>query len=260
MENQKYAILMSACINPPELNVITHAVHRSNPIIRLNDYKTSLLFWMAYKEPRIKSIIFVENSGYNLTELYELIDTHNVYKREIEILQFQAKEIPKKLHYGYSELEIIDYAFDNSKCIAHIDYVIKVTGRLTFPKVSDLININSNNYNFISDCRDFNILKSSKHYILTTIFIVERSFYKQVLYKARLRMLDMNCGLIEVLYYEILKPLYNTHPDKIILRFPFNVDPVGVGAHWGVDYSSFKKTALSFLRNISRRVLPGLWI
>lgn len=260
MHNQKYALLMTACIEPSASNVQNHLIHRSSPTTRLNDYKTALDFWLTYDEPLIESILFVENSGYQLNELVDLADENNIYNRKIEFLQFNASPIPFGLHYGYSELEILDYAFENSKLIKETDYIIKVTGRIFFPSLSDLIKVNRKEYDFMADCKDFNLLGVSKHYVITTIFVTSKDFYNRMLYNSKVLMSGMNCGLMEMLYFELLKPLHLKDPGKIMLRFPFNVSPVGIGAHWGVNYLSYKKRFHSFFISVCRKLLPNFWV
>jgi hypothetical protein len=63
----------------------------------------------------------------------------------------------------------------------------------------------------------------------------------------------------ETLYYHLLKPL-SQKDKRILLRFPFNVDPVGYGAHWNVNYNSFPKKIESVLRGITRVLVPDFHI
>ena len=104
MTGVKYVLLMTACIRPSEINIRKHAIWRNDPKIRLNDYKKALDYWLIYPDQRISGIVFVENSGYNLDDLRELVAHGNVYQRKVEFLQYEANEIPPVLHYGYSEV------------------------------------------------------------------------------------------------------------------------------------------------------------
>jgi hypothetical protein len=259
MNNPKFLLLMTACIKPSDYNLSNHSISRGDPIVRLNDYKIALRHWLSHQDERINSIVFVENSGYDLIELKEIVAGENTYNRKIEFLQCMASVIPTGIHYGYSELEMIDYAFEHSKLLTGADCFIKVTGRLYFPNVSKLLNKMKNQL-VMADSRDFKILNKSKHYILTTIVIAEVEFYKANLYDVKKSMVKGKTDLMESIYYSILKPLYLQDPRKYMLRFPFEVEPVGVGAHWNVDYQSKKKKLESFLRNVVRTVLPKLWI
>lgn len=256
----KYALLLTACINPKPNAAGKDMVKRRDPLVRLADYKASIKFWLNYNDPRIRGIVFVENSGYDLSSLQAFANSNNQYKRNVEFLQFPASAIPDGLHYGYSELEMIDYAFTNSQLIQSSDSFIKTTGRLYFPKLSKLLDKISLHCDFASDARDYSYKKISKHYVITTLFVVQKEFYKKVLHNTRLKMLSIGESHIETLYYYILKPMYTKSSQKVILRFPFNVDPVGVGAHWNTSYNSFRKKSESFVRSIFRIVAPSLWI
>lgn len=258
--NTSFALLLTACINPTTNVAGEPMVRRSDPLVRLSDYLASIKFWLNYDDPRITAIVFVENSGYDLSSLIEFTRASNPNKRPIEFLQLAASPIPNGLHYGYSELEMIDYAFKNSQLIQSCNFFIKTTGRLYFPKLSKLLNKISPRCNFASDARDYSFRKINKHYVITTLFVVQKDFYEKVLLNTRLQMASNGQSHIETLYFYILKPLYKKSSRTLMLRFPFNVDPVGVGAHWNTSYSSLKKKRESFVRSILRVVTPGLWI
>ncbi len=257
---QRYILLMTACIRPPETNIHRHAIWRNDPEVRLTDYKTALEFWLQYPDPRISGIVFVENSGYDLCDLKDLARRRNPFGRQTEFLQIAAAPIPEGLHYGYSEAEMIDHAFMKSTLISACSHVIKVTGRIFFPGLSRLLNRIGNQHLIVTDCRDFRLFHIRRQMILTTLFIVRKDFYLDKLYDAKQKMISTRTGLIEWMYYQILRPLYRARPGDMILRFPFNVEPVGFGAHWNIDYSSGKKKLAAAGRAISRFLFPALWI
>lgn len=257
---QKYILLMTACIQPSQVNISRHAIWRNDPEIRLNDYKTALEFWLRYPDQRISGIVLVENSGYDLEELRKLASRLNPHNRDTEFLQIRAAAIPEGLHYGYSEVEMIDHAFTQSSLIRNCAHVIKVTGRIFFPDLSRLLNRVRNHHLIVTDCRDFRFLHIRRRMILTTLFIVRKDFYMDSLFEARQQMVATHTGLIEWMYYRILRPLYDARPRDLVLRFPINVEPVGFGAHWNIDYSSRKKKLISTGRGMLRFLFPALWI
>lgn len=251
----EYVLLMTACIAPQNVN---RYAFRENSLIRYNDYKRALLYWLSYNDNRITGILFAENSGFDLNELQQISEAQNLYNREIEILQFKESQRQPGIHYGYSEMEIIDYVIDNSKLLKPGSILIKTTGRLYFPRLKYLLNVqDKKQYDFFADSRDYKLWKKEKHDILTTIFLVQPWFYKKYLYNAKLQLAMNNCHHMEPLYFRILKPLAS---EKVRLRFPFNVNPVGVGAHWNIDYTSPKKRIESLFRSFFRKLLPGFKI
>lgn len=257
---QKYVLLMTACIRPSADNISRHAIWRNDPEVRLNDYRTALDYWLRYPDRRISAIVFIENSGYDLQELRDLARTGNPFGRETEFLQIRAARIPEGLHYGYSEAEMIDHAFTESHLIRQYDHIIKVTGRIFFPGLSRLLDRVRERHLIVTDCRDFRIFRIRRQMILTTLFIVRKDFYAERLLDAKARMVSTQTGLIEWMYYRILRPLYDARPRDLVLRFPINVEPVGFGAHWNIDYSSRKKKLISRGRGMLRFLFPALWI
>jgi hypothetical protein len=257
--SQHIILIMTACIQVPQENLGIHDIYRSDTLVRFNDYKTSLKSWLGHQDDRITGIVFIENSGYDLSELKEMAASENRFHRNIEFLQLIGGPIPPGVHYGYAPLEMIDYAFENSALIAKSDYIMNVTGRLYFPTASRLID-KLKNHLFIADSRDYGFFHIQRHYILVTIFIAKTDFYRKYLYNTRHTMAHKKNDHMETLYFSILKPLYDKNPKQFILRFPFNVEPVGIGAHLNVSYQSRKKRIASSLRNVCRRVLPFLWI
>lgn len=256
---KNFALLLTACIMPADATIQGTNLQRNNPAVRLEDYKKSLIYWLNYKDERIKSIIFVENSGYNLADLRELTAKNNKANREIEFLQFEASAVPPGLHYGYQELEMIDNALAHSKLLHQANYIIKATGRLYFPALSKLLDTIKANQVFISDSRDFDFLNQSHHYVLTTLFIAQKQFYLKYLYKAKDTMVK-STSLMELLFYHILKPLHNTAPEKVVLRFPFNVNPVGVSATLNKSYVSKKQKIVFMFRGVCRVLFPSFWV
>lgn len=249
-------ILMTACINPPKINLERHSIHRSNPLVRLEDYKKALTFWLNYDDKRIRGIVFIDNSNYDLNILRDLALNGNTFKRKVEFLQINASPIPKGVHYGYSELELIDAAFENSELINEYDFVIKTTGRLYFPKLTKLLNRIKPETKIMTDCRDFEFLNKKANYILTTIFVVQKDFYKKHLIHKK----DKMTSHLEVLFYKILKPLSKENPNEVVIRFPINNEPVGYGAHWDISYSSYKKVLMNMLRGTLRWLIPNFYI
>lgn len=255
----RYCLLITACIKPKQVTV--NPIHRIDPEIRTQDYITALKFWLGYEQTYFEAIVFVENSGVDLTLLKNVVAAENKYSLKVEFLQLDSSPVPEGIHYGFSELEMIDFAVDHSKLIANSSHIIKVTGRLYFPQLSRLLKGIPENIEFASDSRDYQVGGRSQHYIVTTLFIVEKRFYLSYLYNAKRSMNTIfEYSLEETLFFQILKPLFIKKLNHIILRFPFTLTPVGFGAHWNIDYSSFKKRTSTLIRDIFRVILPSFWI
>jgi len=249
---------MTACIHPKNLN---RSSFRDDPVLRMEDYKKAFTYWLQFEDARITAIVFAENSGYNLQELILIAKNKNTFSRKIEFLE--VKESPRLpgIHYGYSDMEIIDYAVDNSKLLTEDATIIKTTGRLYFPKLKKLLDEQDKfQYNFFADSRDYKIGKREKHYIITTLFLADVSFYKKYLFNVKQQLVSGSSSHMETAYFQVLKPMSLLKSNKINLRFSYNVDAVGIGAHWNVNYASTTYRLSSFLRLAFRKVLPGFKI
>ena len=256
--SKRYTLLLTACIKTT--TTIYDSVHRTDINIRLEDYKTALKYWLQNTDIVLDGIVFVENSMYDLSTIKKLVDENNDRRIKVEFLQNKATEVPEGVHYGYSELEMIDYAFANSSLIKASDYIIKATGRLYFPTVAKLLKRLPSQYNIAIDSRDYDILKHSKHYLVTTIFVVKKDFYATHLVGIKSNMVHGEASLMEDLYFSILKPMYLAGEKGLILRLPFSMNPVGIGAHWNVNYQSKRKLFESAVRDLFRVLLPKLWV
>jgi len=123
--NLNLVVLLTACINPGNIN----SVGRRDPNNRLNDYINSLKYWLRL--PRIMNIVFCENSGFDLSDIQEVIRISNPYHKKVEVLSFYGQPVHPEFGKGYGEMRIINYALEHSNIIIkESNMVMKVTGRL----------------------------------------------------------------------------------------------------------------------------------
>tara|TARA_B110001452_G_scaffold232867_1_gene210387 strand:- start:2178 stop:2924 length:747 start_codon:yes stop_codon:yes gene_type:complete len=122
MNNFDFAIILTCTINPSNMpNVV-----RSNIATRLDDYKKSFNFWINNKN--INKIIFIENSGYDLSYFRERAKAYPYKKTEI-LSSNLNNTFDKKLGKGYGEFLCLKEVFENSIIVRHTDYFLKITGR-----------------------------------------------------------------------------------------------------------------------------------
>lgn len=257
MKNNRFLLLMTVCIAPTQVNVGDNSkLSRTNVNLRLSDYLSAFTYWLEYKDDRIGGILFVENSGYDLT-LFRNIAENNPHRRKIEFIQYTTGFIPAGIHYGYAELDMIDKVFGDSSIIKDFDYVIKTTGRLYFPRLRALLDVIDTSDEIVIDSRDYSIF-SEQHYCVTTLFVVRYDFYMKYLFDVK-RNLTLNHPYIEHLFFNILKPL-SKKKIGIVMRFPIEVSPRGIGAHSNRNYSSFSRKLKNLIRALFRYLFPNIWI
>lgn len=128
----KISILLTATIDPKGVVL----VQRNEPVVRENDYISSIRRWTETDITDISSIVFCENSGYNLDKIKTLLANYSTL--EAEVLQFSGQGYAKELGKGYGELLILRHAIQHSNLIKNSDYVIKITGRYFIKNISKI--------------------------------------------------------------------------------------------------------------------------
>ena len=64
---------MTATVTPAQ----KAGVKRSSPQVRLEDLKRALRFWLSYPHAAAQRILFLENSGADLSELRAIVANEN---------------------------------------------------------------------------------------------------------------------------------------------------------------------------------------
>lgn len=125
---KKYAILMTACINPSDMIYTTI----TDVDIRKLQYIEALTF---YLKVTYFPVIFVENTGSDVSAFFE----EYIKAGRLEYLTFQGNSFDKNKGKGYGEAEILEYAVCHSTFLQNIDFIVKVTGRLKVINIVSLI-------------------------------------------------------------------------------------------------------------------------
>mgnify|MGYP001159623395 FL=1 len=143
MKNFDFALILTCTIDPGNMPNLV----RKNIETRLNDYKKSLNFWINNKD--VNKIIFIENSGSDLSYFRNLVKSEN--NKEIEILSTNSNNsYDKNLGKGYGQYLCLKEVFESSKIAQKTNYFINVTGRYCIKNFSlilkDIISNNTNIY------------------------------------------------------------------------------------------------------------------
>ena len=127
LKNKDVVLVLTGCIVPncgDNLKI-------NNCEERLKQYKKSIEWYYINTPYRI---VFCENSGYNIANYY-------CDKRDrIEILTYKSSEEGYDRSKGYKEMEILEYAYDNSEFIRDGKIFIKITGRLVLLNICRIVN------------------------------------------------------------------------------------------------------------------------
>jgi hypothetical protein len=251
---KRYLVVLTGCIDPSQGWV---KIPRGDPVVRLRDYQTALRFWLRHPDPRLRDILFLDNSGYPLDTLRELTEQENALAKKVELLSFQCNEYPAGVHYGYAELALLDTGLSRSALAVECPYFVKATGRLTFPRISRLLDRLPESYWFAVDCRHHRPNGKPQHVATTQLMLFATDFYRGNLCDIKDKLGDPPMKHIENLFYEELIP-YHGDP-RAILRWPVSVDPAGLSA-FGKNYRGLGQRLKNRARMFLRVLAPGWWV
>jgi hypothetical protein len=227
---------------------------------RRQQYRDVLKFWMLHPDPRTCGIVYCDNSTPDLDWTYELANQLGCQK-EFESLYCPDNYIPKGMHYGYPELGIIDYSIRSSRLLCKYTFFAKVTGRLRFPRISQLLDRLPTSYDACIDYRSAyrKERKSwSNHRARTQLMLFRRNFYINSLLQKRSIMIQNQIITIEEFIPYLLVPS-DERSKNIIFRWPIECPPSGIGGN-GDNFDSKKRQIKSFVSSCSRRFMPWLWL
>ena len=249
---QSYLLVMTATIIP----AANAGVKRADPRLRLEDYKQALRYWLRYDHPAAARILFLENSGADVSELRAIAMDENPLAKPVEILSVPGNEIPEGSNYGYTEMLLLDEGLMLSELRRQTTHMVKVTGRLTFPAIGKAIDMARKPFELMLDCRKLGFPRRG-HDANTQIFVCSHDFYDRVLRDSRKEMNATDVRLLEHLIFR--KVISFQGQPGIYLRFPCNVDPVGYSGFKSKPYKSAGSSIQGMIRALLRVIAPNYW-
>jgi hypothetical protein len=251
MAKTEYLLVLTATITPATQ---VHIV-RNNPAIRRADYLNAFRFWLAHPDPRLNRILLAENSGADMAEFQALAQDS---AKQVEIISQPPQPPPAGLHYGYSELLLLDAALHQSKLRRETTHMAKTTGRLTFPDLPTLLNKLPASYDLAVDARgNLPFRRSANGSIPTQLFLSSHAFYDKHLRKSYLDLRPDYPYYIENLFYDRVMALPRS--PGLLMRWPINCEPSGFAAHAAKRYDSAQRVFITGLRAALRLIAPNLW-
>jgi hypothetical protein len=279
--HSRYLLVLTATIRP----AANAAVQRRDPILRLEDYLTALRFWLNFDDKRLSNILFLENSGADLTPVRNLVQESNPHSKRVEILSVPGNDIPPGINYGYGEMEMLDQGLEKTLLRKSTTHMIKVTGRLRFPALGEVLDRLPPRFDVAVECRqrgkyatvlerllkledrfDLGLIWKTARETLTApekpwtsaqVMMFSYDFYDQHLRKAYHEMRVPYPTLIENLICDRIIPF--KQQTGVILRWPVNLEPEGFAGHAKKNYSSPKRTLIRQTRGLLRKLAPNVW-
>lgn len=129
-------VLLITCTACPNPNV--YQLKLTNKNERIRQYKECLRYYINCSY--IHKIVLCDNSNVHREIFEQEIQLAKMKKKELEVMAFQGDtDEVLKLGKGYGEGEIVSYALKNSSLLAGDNYFIKLTGRLIFLNIDQIV-------------------------------------------------------------------------------------------------------------------------
>lgn len=236
----------------PDLNV--HQLVRTNVADRLEDYKVAFAFYCDQLSAGVfDRLVYVDNSGYDLRGIDDIAREKGIIDR-VEFISYKSNISPNNNRF-YLEINLIDYFVKNSLTLRDhpTGMVWKITGRYLIANVSKVV----------ARCNakpaDFYVNMRNRPYKVVDFFLV--GFNLEAYKELFLNKLAMYQGLHDD---ERALRRYldaNAHPSlSIQKRLPVTPRVIGVRGFDGGRYGGWNGTVKFYIRLISNKVLPFLWI
>lgn len=250
-------ILMTATVDPGDYAA---DVARRDLEVRRNDYRKALRFYMNLKDSRISGVVFCENSGADLA----FLDSESLRRdaeRPLELIGFEGNSRPSGVHYGYSELGVIDHACRRSRLLSSAGSFFKVTGRLLFENISSLMDRLPDECRFGADFRRaYRREGGAPMRARTELMFFQKEFYLEHFFERRDGMIE-KCTHLEQYVPEVILPVREREKGAgLALRWPIECPASGYAASGNIDYGSGSISVKRRIRAVSRRLAPWLWI
>jgi hypothetical protein len=255
-----YVVLMTACI-APKAGIREH-LRRADPEQREQDCATALAFWLQLDEPLIHGVVFADNSGHDLDRLKTQAAALPGRRRPVEFISADYPAPPLTISYGHPEFQLVAEALRRSTLLARERYFIKATGRYRFPGIARLLRRLPEDFKVAVDARGVGLRFGLPDPLVNiALAIFDRDFYRINLAGLPDEMQPAppwnRRQFVEHLLFDALYP--RCHEPGMILRWPCNCEPVGIGAN-GDNYTSPGRMIRRALRAVARRVAPRIWI
>lgn len=127
------------------------------------------------------SILFVENSGYDISDSF----VPEVNSGRLEILTFNGNNYNRLLGKGYGEMLILEYASTFSNLFKTADFIFKITGRYRVLNIQSYINyyfINKNSFDILINFKPDLSFVDSRFWGAKSLFFTESLIkYKDII-------------------------------------------------------------------------------
>lgn len=258
----EFPLVMTATIDTramPDLSV-------SDTSEREGQYLDTFAFYL--ERGWVKEIVFIENSGWDLSKFHQLARQYPAVKTEL--ISCDLNDFRRELGKSYGEMRLLDHAFDHSECITGHDAFIKVTGRFPILNFDKLLREAERRrpWELFCDTKDHPVYDWlgngwNGHAADTRFFIVTKAFYRNHFY-GRYKELDDSKDLwVEKLFFDVIQEECTKQP--IVRRFRTELELAGKAGHRQIsiigtnNYSGWLARGKRRIRQLGRWFFPWFW-
>ncbi len=167
-------------------------------------YIQNIIRYIAFSNA--ENIVFCENSGYPIQDKDTLTAIAKLFKKELEILQFNGDhEKSVKKWRWFWENEIIEYAIQKSQLIKESWTFIKITWRYRCENINQIIDWSKNKDICFSKLMPISLKEINTKAVNTAVFKTSVDFFNKVLTGAGKDVDDTKIHFLEHVYFDRLK-------------------------------------------------------
>lgn len=253
MANTKANLLiLTATITPPP---DAAQLARTDPNIRLNDYRKALEFYLScLADGKISGLVFAENSASDISELQNLCREYDVIE-QTEFISFAGLDYPSAYGRGYGEFKMIDYVMEHSQLIQKLPAqasIWKVTGRYIIRNFENVIKTRPSDSDLYCQCRNIPM-----YWIDLYVLCWNKRGYDVILKNIYQLIREDNVAVsAEKVFRNIVDD--RSSNIKVVKRFRTIPELEGIRGVDNQTYQSMKVKLL--LRRVVNLLVPWLWI
>ena len=226
--SRNMVILLTACVNPNGM-----AFTKLQDVkARESQYRESLTF---YLENSKEKILFVENSGYDISAGFEAY----IECGRLEMLSFDGNSYDLRRGKGYGEALIILYALEHSQLLRKNSMIIKITGRLKCLNIQKVVTRCSDELTVYSILTKDGVGMECD----SRVFVAPCSFLRMFLQNME-KLNDSKHYYFEHLLYDVTREWIITGHTFKEIWFPLSIQ--GISGSTGVVTNNRIKDVLSF--------------
>lgn len=246
-------VFLTATIAPPH-----SAVARNDPRLRLQDYLASLEFYLTLSSGIVDRILFVDNSGSDITPVEEFV-RKRVTDKVVELISFEGNDHSVSFGKAYGEFKLLDFGLNHTSLLSANDHFWKVTGRLKVLNLAAMVKATTTHYDVLCDLHNFPFVGTGKvfdnHWMDLRVFSCTQSAFKK-LFSGKYE--ELGPRINQDVLYDIVMDARSYM--NILPRFLEQPVIAGVSGRHDRSYHSGMQRMKTVVRAGFRKTIPFVWV